>query len=391
MAETPVPELIFEGICPDCGRRQVDLPDPLPRVGDDFDWRVRDYDGFRLFMLEELAARFPERTRWTPADMEVVLVEQLAALLDQLSDMLDRVAGEGYLETARRPDSVRRLLGLIGYDAVRMAQAHGEIDDTETDPATLNALLERYWFGNPRAMELARRAGPREIFTQRRMVTLDDYANRLEDHPLVLRAAAWQEWSGSWFTVRAAVVNWNNTSLDASGVSYPLKLQGEVEVFHEERGVCVPDWSATPGIRSILRPYLDAYRMAGQEVLLEDAVPVGISLSLSVRVKPDYFQSEIRDSVKQALGTGAGGFFEPGRLRFGEDLHVSDIIQTLMTLDGVAHVCINRFKRIGSQYPDQAESGRIELKGIEVAVCDNDPVHPARGYYRLVLHGGRLG
>jgi hypothetical protein len=131
--------------------------------------------------------------------------------------------------------------------------------------------------------------------------------------------------------------------------------------------------------------------MAGQEVILEDAVPVGITLSLSLRVNSDYFQSEIRDSVKQALGTGAGGFFEPGRLRFGEDLHTSDIIQTLMALDGVAHVCINRFKRIGSQYPDQAESGRIELEGIEVALCDNDPAHPAHGYYRLVLHGGRLG
>lgn len=391
MAETPVPELIFEAGCPDCGQRQVELPPPLPKVGDDFDWRVRDYDGFRLFMLEELAARFPERTRWTPADMEVVLAEQLAAMLDQLSDMLDRVAGEGFLETARRPDSVRRLLGLIGYDAVRLAQAHGEIDDAETDAAKLNALLERYWFGNPQAMELARRAGPREIFTQRRMVTLGDYANRLEDHPLVLRAAAWQEWSGSWYTVRVAVVNWANSALDRNGVSYPLKLQDAVEVFHQARGVCVPDWTVTPSIRSILRPYLDAYRMAGQEVILEDAVPVGITLSLSVRVKPDYFQSEMRDSVKQALGTGAGGFFEPGRLRFGEDLHTGDIIQTLMALDGVAHVCINRFKRIGSQYPDQAESGRIELKGIEVAVCDNHPAHPARGYYRLVLHGGRLG
>jgi hypothetical protein len=391
MAETPVPELIFEGNCPDCGQRRVDLPKPLPTVGDDFDWRVRDYDGFRLFMLEELAARFPERTRWTPADLEVVLVEQVAALLDQLSDMLDRVAGEGYLETARRPDSVRRLLGVIGYDAVRMAQAHGEIDATETDPATLNALLERYWFGNPQAMELARRAGPREIFTQRRMVTLEDYANRLEEHPLVLCATAWQEWSGSWYTVRVAVVNWNNTLLDAGSVSYPSKLQEDVEVFHEECGVSVPEWTAAPGIRSILRPYLDAYRMAGQEVILEDAEPVGITLALSLRVNADYFQSEIRESVKQALGTGAGGFFEPGRLRFGEDLHTSDIIQTLMALDGVAHVCINRFKRIGSQYPDQAESGRIELKGIEVALCDNDPAHPAHGYYRLVLHGGRLG
>ena len=92
MAETPVPELNFAGNCPDCGGRSVDLPQVLPVIGDDFDWLVRDYDGFRLFMLEELAARFPERTRWTPADMEVVLVEQLAAILDQFSDQLDRVA-----------------------------------------------------------------------------------------------------------------------------------------------------------------------------------------------------------------------------------------------------------------------------------------------------------
>lgn len=391
MADTPVPELSFAGSCPDCGQRQVELPKPLPKVGDDFDWRVRDYDGFRLFMLEELAARFPERSRWTPADIEVVLVEQLAAMLDQLSDMLDRVAGEGFLETARRPESVRRLLGLIGYDAVQMAQAHDEIDATETDPAKRNALLERYWFANPQAMELARRAGPRALFTQRRMVTLADYANRLEDHPLVRRATAWQQWSGAWFTVRVAVVNWANTALDDSGWSLPLRLEHAVEDFHQERGLCAPDWSAAPSLRSILRPYLDAYRMAGQEVILEDAVAVGITMSLSVRVTADYFQSEVRDSVREALGTGAGGVFEPGRLRFGEDLHAGDIIQTLMALDGVAHVCINRFKRIGSQYADQAESGRIELKGTEIAVCDNNPARPERGYYRLVLHGGRLG
>ena len=41
---------------------------------------------------EELAARFPERRRWTPGDLEVVMVEVMAALLDQLSDMADRVA-----------------------------------------------------------------------------------------------------------------------------------------------------------------------------------------------------------------------------------------------------------------------------------------------------------
>lgn len=391
MAETPIPKLKFAGTCPDCGRREVDLPKRLPTVGDDFDWRTRDYDGFRLFMLEELAARFPERSRWTPADMEVVLVEQLAALLDQLSDTLDRVSHETYLETARQPDSVRRLLGMIGYDAVRLAQAHGEIDPAESDPATLHQLLERHWFANPQAMEQARRSGPREIFTQHRMVTLADYAHRLEDHPLVLRATSYQQWTGSWFTVQAAVINWRLASLDATGLSYPLKLQQQVEVFHAERGLCTPDWTTGPTIRAILRPYLDAYRMAGQEVILQDALPVGITMSIAIRVNPDYFQSEIRHSVDQALGNEAGGFFEPGRLEFGEDLHVSDIIETLMALEGVAHVCLNRFKRIGSQYPDQAESGRIELSGLEVAVCDNDSAQPERGYYRLVLHGGRNG
>jgi len=81
MAETPEVELIFQAGCPDCGMRRAHLPAPLPPVGDDFDWRLRDYDGFRLFMLEELAARFPERQRWTPADLEVVLVEALSAVL----------------------------------------------------------------------------------------------------------------------------------------------------------------------------------------------------------------------------------------------------------------------------------------------------------------------
>ncbi len=391
MAETPIPVLNFEGFCPDCGERKVSLPLPLPRVGDDFDWSVRDYDGFRLFMLEELAARFPERTRWTPADMEVVLAEQLAAMLDQLSDMLDRVAAEAYLATARRPESVRRLLSVIGYDAIRLAQAHGMIDPGEADPVQQRTLLESLWFKEPAAMEYARRAGPREIFTQRRMVTLEDYAHRLEDHPLVLRAAASQQWGGSWFVVRVALINWRNINLDATPPVLSSKLKTAVEIFHAERGLCVPDWAANPSFRSILRPYLDAYRMVGQEVLLQDAVPVGISLSISLRVKPEYFQSEVRESARQALGMGPGGFFEPGRLRFGEDLHSSDLVQALMALDGVAHVCVNRFKRIGNQFADQIETGHIELKGLEIAVCDNDPARPERGYYRLVMHGGRLG
>jgi hypothetical protein len=66
MADAPHLHLRFEGHCPDCGVREAQLPAALPDAGDDFDWRVRDYDGYRMFMLEELHARFPERKRWTP-------------------------------------------------------------------------------------------------------------------------------------------------------------------------------------------------------------------------------------------------------------------------------------------------------------------------------------
>jgi hypothetical protein len=105
MADLPEPILDFVGGCPDCGERRALLPPPLPGLTDDFDWAVRDYDSFRLFMMQELAYRFPERRRWTPADMEVVIVELLAAALDRASHALDVVQTERFLDTARRPQS----------------------------------------------------------------------------------------------------------------------------------------------------------------------------------------------------------------------------------------------------------------------------------------------
>lgn len=402
MADSPTVELHFRGTCPDCGVREVLLPAPLADVGDDFDWRVRDYDGFRMFMLEELAARFPERKRWTPADLEVVLIEVMATILDHLSDMADRVAAEAYLETASRPETVRQLLSFIGYDAVAVARDKDQITGALTGDAALKAL-ENYWRIHPHAMEQAKRAGPRDIHTQKRMVTTDDYAVRLREHPLVVHAHAWSEWSGSWFTVRLAVIAWENMKLDpdpdgAPAHKYPEELKAEIVNFHEGFGLTPPPnlkpsslLSSQPTIRMILRPYIDAFRMAGQEVVLQDPVYVGLYISIAVRVASNFYQSEMRHEIAQVLGHGPSGFFEPGRLGFGEDLYASDVIEALMTLDGIEHVCLNRFKRIGSQYPDRAEAGFISLDGLEVAVCNNEAGEPEMGYYLLKLHGGRRG
>ncbi|MGD8834683.1 MAG: hypothetical protein PVJ19_07075, partial [Desulfobacteraceae bacterium] len=189
---------------------------------------------------------------------------------------------------------------------------------------------------------------------------------------------------------------WDDKPLDNTEdqtVAYPLELRNRINRFHRQQGLRKIDWQRTPNpsIRTILRILLDQYRMVGQEVVLEGAVFVGIVMSLSISVKPNYFQSEVRQAVAYALGRGPEGFFRPGRLDFGEDLYASDIFETLMKLEGVENVCLNRFKRVGRQFPDQTAKGFIVLSGLEVAVCDNRPAAPQRGYYHLKLYGGRRG
>jgi hypothetical protein len=391
VADAPTIEVVFPGGAPDPGRRIAHgLPRSLPEIGDDFDWITRDHDGFRLFMMEELSARMPERTRWTPADLETVLVEALAAVLDQLSDRADRVAAEAYLETARRPESVRRLLQYIGYDAVRAALAAGDIQaDPTRDPA---AMLDAAWLANPPMMEAARTAGVRAIHDQSRMVTADDHGRQLELHPAVLRAGGVAEWGGAWSVVRVGVLPVIDRPIDERwSADDQASLQAAVDAFYVARDVPPAVWNADTTTRSVLTPYVERLRMVGQPVILQDAVRVGIMMAMSVRVRDNHFQSEVRDAIDQTLGTGHGGFFAPERIEFGATLHLSDVVQTLMALDGVEVASINRFKRVGQRFPDQVLASRIVLHGVEFASCDNDHARPERGYYSLVLHGGRSG
>jgi len=391
MAQQPAVGLDYIEGCGDCGERRVELPAPLPSLGDDFDWDIRDYDGFRLFMLEELAARFPERRNWTPADLEVVLVEALSVVLDQLADMQDRVQAEAFLETARRPDSVRRLLGMIGYDALG-----------RSDRAATATELEQLWRHYPHLMEEARRAGPESIQQQQRMVTEADYRNQLLPHPLVLEVDAYSRWSGSWHSHRVVVRLINNLGLDEKltrekivgdaldGTEAYQRFLAQLQAYCLDQELPQPSIEGnTP--RSLLHQVIERQRMVGQEVLLRDATLVGIVLAVSVRIAGDHYRSEIQDAVRETMVDPNDGFFAPGGLGFGEDLVASDLIEVLLALDGVESVCINRMKRIGNIYSDQSGSGRIELQGHEVAVLEDDVAKPLRGSLRIELHGGKAG
>ena len=76
MATRPESKLVFYDsgtACFECGERITELPPMLPEVHDDFDWRVRDFDGYLKFMLDELAARFPCLLYTSPSPRDATL------------------------------------------------------------------------------------------------------------------------------------------------------------------------------------------------------------------------------------------------------------------------------------------------------------------------------
>lgn len=378
MAELGATVLHWTDDAVDPGIRETLLPDPAPEVGDDFDWQQRDFESFRLAMWNELQERFPERRRWTPGDMEAVLVEVLAYLLDQLSDMADRVSAEAYLLSSRRVASLLSWLSFIGYRPWEERQL------------SIDQLVMLYR-AEPHEMELDRRRGPTSIRRQRRMASASDYGERLEHHPLVERAYTKQQWNGSWLELVATVALWKDWCLDDRLGSTERQLsdrrQREITEFHKRLNLRIPQWQHNPTIRELLGDYVRRFRMSGQTVLLDDVIPVGVIVELCIALRENYFQSEIRREVNRVLGCGPEGFFRPGRLAAGQDIQLSDIYERVMNLDGVANVVPVRFGKLRDDPARGDVPQTIEMGPHELAVCTSK----GRGKLSFELRGGRRG
>ncbi|TFI56939.1 putative baseplate assembly protein [Sphingomonas parva] len=93
--------------CPPCP------PAAVPPVT--IDYLARDYQGFRRLILDRLALTMPDWKERHLPDLGITLVELLAYAADDLSYYQDAVATEGFLDSARLRQSVRRHCRLVDY------------------------------------------------------------------------------------------------------------------------------------------------------------------------------------------------------------------------------------------------------------------------------------
>ena len=91
-------------------------------------YRVDDFSGFRRALLRPLEGE-DALLGWRPAaeDLGLQLLEWWAYLGDVLTFYNERIANENYLPTAQLPDSVKRLVALLGYQPRPTIAAVGQV------------------------------------------------------------------------------------------------------------------------------------------------------------------------------------------------------------------------------------------------------------------------
>ena len=88
-----------------------------------FDYRVRDYQGFRRQLLDRMVQLVPDFREDDPVDFTTTLVEAAAYTADQLSYRLDWIGTEAFLQTARSRTSIARHARLLDYSIGEGASA----------------------------------------------------------------------------------------------------------------------------------------------------------------------------------------------------------------------------------------------------------------------------
>ena len=215
----------------------------------------------------------------------------------------------------------------------------------------------------PESIERVRQDAPSAFRVQERAVTPEDYAEVVQRHPQVQRAAATIRWTGSWYTVFLTVDRFGGRPVDAG--------------FEEE-----------------LRAHLERYRLAGHDLEVDGPRYVPLEVEMLVCVLPEQFRSDVKAALLEVFGNltlpdGRRGVFHPDNFTFGQPVHLSLLYEAAQGVEGVDWVEISVFQRQGVPDDRSLRGGKLSLHRLETARLDNDPNFPENGVLRLIMEGGK--
>ena len=221
---------------------------------------------------------------------------------------------------------------------------------------------------DPESSEHVRMIAPVAYRTQARAVTAADYAAMAEqypepDNPEVAQAVATFRWTGSWHTVFVTV-----------------QRAGGLEV-DDQFAACV-------------QAFLDQYRMAGQDVVVQGPVYVPLELDMTVFVDAGHFAADVEQAVRAVFTSGPQpngqpGVFAPANFSFGQTVYDSPFLAAAQAIDGVDYAEITGFGRWGDTSQTALQAGELQLGRLELPRLDNDPSLPDRGVFVLTMCGGK--
>lgn len=246
--------------------------------------------------------------------------------------------------------------GNIGADTLR----HVVTDNPHV--AGVTNPLPAFGGTEPESLEEIRRNAPMAFRTQDRAVTMDDYAEMTERDSRVQHAAATLRWTGSWHTVFVTVDRMGGARVD-------------------------------PAHETDLRSRLESYRLAGQDIEIDNPKLVALEIGMRVSVEPHYFRSDVQRALHARFSNrispdGRRGLFHPDNFSFGQPVYLSPLYAAAQEVAGVRSVVITQFQRLDNPGGDALAQGVLSLGRLEIARCDNDANFPDRGIFRLVLEGG---
>jgi len=136
-------------------------------------------------------------------------------------------------------------------------------------------------------------------------------------------------------------------------------------------------------------------RMMGTDLVVEQAVFVGLRIGLEICVAPGFFRGDVYQAVWTALVTGDNCSATPGLLnaansKFGQTVYSSPIVTAAQAVTGVSAVTLTTFERMTQPTPTgQPPPTQLLMGAVEIACCDNDPNHADRGSLTLTMDGGK--